>query len=321
MTQDDTKDTEGKGNTKLSPRSRAYCFTLNNYNSNIFDTLTQLFSKECQFIFGKEKGSKDTPHIQGYIKYKNARSFNSIKKKIPKAHIEKAKGTLKQNYDYCSKEKNFITNIDFRSKIQIIKDDVLKEEYTDVVWKPWQQQIIDDLKIKADSRKILWYWEEIGNIGKSYLVKYLALTQDVIIAEGKKDNIFNQINNLYIKGIQPRLIILDIPRSSLDYINYSAIEQIKNGCIYSGKYEGGQCIFNRPHIIIFANEPPKKREMSIDKWDIRELNKDEMQGPPLRDALHEIPTATEPPLWVESSFNGAVATNILRKSSRKNNIE
>lgn len=66
----------------------------------------------------------------------------------------------------------------------------------------------------------------------------------------------------------PKIIICDIPRTNLEYINYGAIESIKNGMIYSGKYEGGQCIFDNPHVVVFANELPDGSKMSRDRWRI-----------------------------------------------------
>ena len=50
------------------------------------------------------------------------------------------------------------------------------------------------------------------------------------------------------------------------------LEQIKNGMIYSGKYEGGQCLFESPHIVIFANSKPEIENMSIDRWNIKEIS-------------------------------------------------
>lgn len=276
MTLSDTKRSVRKGNTKLSARSRNYCFTLNNYDKNIFDTLTQHFSENCKYIFGKEKGKKGTPHIQGFISFKNARSFASIKKILPKAHIEKAKGSVKQNFAYCSKEGNFITNIDFRTHKEKMRDDILEEEYKNIYWKPYQLLILEGLKKKPHPRRITWIWETKGNVGKSFLVKYLALTRKVIIASGKKDDVFNQVNNAIENKAMPEIILIDIPRSALNYFNYSAIEAIKSGCLYSGKYEGGICLFKRPHIIIFANSPPEKENMSKDMWEILKIEKDRL---------------------------------------------
>lgn len=58
-------------------------------------------------VVGKEQGEQGTKHLQGYLYYDNARSFASVKKLIPKAHIEAAKGSPAQNKEYCTKEGDF----------------------------------------------------------------------------------------------------------------------------------------------------------------------------------------------------------------------
>lgn len=263
-----------QGNTSTcSPRirGRRWCLTVNNYVKEDIDTMTQTLHG-CKYVIGKEMGENKTPHLQCYIEYKNAVSFNKLKKTFPKAHIEKAKGNPKQNYEYCSKEGDFITNMDFKTPLEKMAELCLNNEYKDVVWKDWQQGIIDMIDKKPDKRKIHWFYEHTGNVGKSYLCKYLALTRPVIIADGKKDNIFHSIFKLINEDQKtPTIILLDIPRYNKDFVNYGAIEQIKNGCIYSGKYEGGMCVFPIPHVIIFSNEEPDTSKMSMDRWDIKTI--------------------------------------------------
>lgn len=58
-----------------------------------------------------------TRHLQGYIEFASPRSFSSIRKKIPGAHVEKSKKSKYANIQYCMKEGNFwsskpITNED-----------------------------------------------------------------------------------------------------------------------------------------------------------------------------------------------------------------
>lgn len=262
---------ENEGGNTITPssikgKSRGWCFTINNWTEEILAQTHSVCDSQC-YIIGKEKGKKGTPHLQGYIYFKNARSFKSVKKMLPTAHLEKSKGSKKDNYNYCSKEGDFETNMDFRTPQEKLIELCL-EEYKDVKWKPWQQNILDILNTKPDRRTIHWFWEPTGNVGKSYLCKYLALTKDVIICEGKKNDVFNQIRDLIEKGKIPNIILCDIPRSSMDYINYGALEEIKNGCLYSGKYEGGQCIFPCPHVIILANTAPPLDEMSKDRWNV-----------------------------------------------------
>lgn len=71
---------------------------------------------------------------------------------------------------------------------------------------------------------------------------------------------------------KPELIICDIPRSSRGFINYGVLEQIKNGVIYSGKYEGGQLFLPKLHLLVFSNDMPDIDEMSKDRWNVRGID-------------------------------------------------
>ncbi len=263
-------------------RSRKFSFTLNNYTKiekkDIADFLKS--SSKC-YIVGKEKGKDGTPHLQGYFELKDGKTFSAIKKikGFRRIHIEKAKGSKQQNYTYCSKDGDFITNIEpkmtkeekRKAMLDKMKKKAFEAEYKDTEWRPFQKKIIDLLAGEPDKRKIYWFHEPVGNTGKSYLCKYLAIKYDVIIAEGKKDNIFNQVLNMIYEGRQPLIILIDIPRTQNNYMNYGAIEQLKNGFIYSGKYEGGQAIFPIPHIICFSNEEPDMEALSADRWSIEQV--------------------------------------------------
>jgi len=59
-------------------------------------------------VFGFETGGKKKVcHIQGYVYFNNALSQSSVKKKLPRAHLEVTKGTPDQNFDYTSKDGDF----------------------------------------------------------------------------------------------------------------------------------------------------------------------------------------------------------------------
>lgn len=116
-------------------KTRAYSFTLNNYQEDIFDYLEAAFSKGKirYLIAGKEIAPKTgTPHIQGYIYYHNQVAFSTFKKMIgKKAHIETSKGSPDQNEIYCKKEGNYIELGDKpeqgkRSDLNKVKDDIIK---------------------------------------------------------------------------------------------------------------------------------------------------------------------------------------------------
>lgn len=72
-----------------------------------FEALTDEF---VYIVVGREVGENGTPHLQGFVYFKNPRSLPGIKKVglFKRAHLENAKGTNKQASDYCKKDGNFI---------------------------------------------------------------------------------------------------------------------------------------------------------------------------------------------------------------------
>lgn len=88
-------------------RSRNWCFTKNNYGEGEAEGLIIKLRDHGYGIIGKEVGESGTPHLQGFVAFKNARTFASMQKWCPGAHFEVAKGTAVQNITYCSKDGNF----------------------------------------------------------------------------------------------------------------------------------------------------------------------------------------------------------------------
>lgn len=248
-------------------KHRKWCFTLNNYTEKEVENILLFFTqkKNTLYIIGKEIGEQKTPHLQGYVEFKNQITFSRFKKVCDRLHLEKARGTREQNKKYCSKQSILKTNL------PLTRTERLLQSYDTVTWKNWQQTILDIIETEPNDRTINWVYDPNGNSGKSFLCKYLVMKYNAIIADGKKDNIFNQIK-IWLDNHEdhedPKLIILDVPRYNIEYINMGTVEQIKNGLIYSGKYEGGICIFKSPHIFIFTNSLPDYTTLSKDRWNI-----------------------------------------------------
>lgn len=87
-------------------RSRKWCFTLNNYSEEEYASILLIVS--TYLIVGKEVGSKLTPHLQGFVYFKEAKTLSSVKRLIPRAHLEIARGSFSDNRKYCSKEESFV---------------------------------------------------------------------------------------------------------------------------------------------------------------------------------------------------------------------
>lgn len=234
-----------------------------------------LISKQAKYIWGEESGAAgETPHFQGYFELKSEMRWSILCRQFPKTNFEKAKGTREQNVEYCSKEGVKIVRVGFpfsgaeiaeRQRVAVL------ESYSGVDWREWQQQVIDIVTGAEDKRTIHWIYDPEGNIGKSFLCKYLVVKYDALIASGKMADVFHSIlkrREDFGKEMED-CVVVDIPRERLQYLQYATLEAIKNGCAQSGKYEGGQWVQEKsPHVICFANELPKTECMSLDRWSI-----------------------------------------------------
>lgn len=88
-------------------RSRAWCFTWNNPPDTSYALLDEL---ACRYlVYGKEFApATRTPHLQGYVYYTHPRSLSAVRSDLPGCHLDIARGTPQQNFDYCSKDGDFI---------------------------------------------------------------------------------------------------------------------------------------------------------------------------------------------------------------------
>ena len=71
-------------------RSRGFCFTINN---PVDDTLPQTWPYEYLVYQKEEAPTTKTPHLQGYVYFKSARTLAQMKKLDAGAHWIAAKGT------------------------------------------------------------------------------------------------------------------------------------------------------------------------------------------------------------------------------------
>lgn len=274
-----TKKT-GLGNTKSSPYKdvkedkgyKSLFFTWNNYEKTDILNLIEYFKSRSKisYIFQEELGENETPHLQGVFKSQSPIKWSTLKNKFPKCHWEQTK-SWKDSIKYCSKIETRNGKM-WKSDDIIIKRPIIDPLAGKELYKYQKKTIklIEDWCDEED-RTIHWYWEPDGNVGKSALVKHLLLKypNEILIAGGKGNDIRNLVKTHIVdEEKELRAMLFDIARSVEDFVSYEAIEQVKNGCLYSGKFEGGVCVFNKPHIIVFANFKPKTKSLSADRWNI-----------------------------------------------------
>jgi len=88
------------------PRSRGWCFTINNYTLDDEELVKALVStSDFQYVVcGKEIGESGTPHLQGYCYWEQPKSHTQLKRWLPRSHYSAARGSAQDNQAYCSKE-------------------------------------------------------------------------------------------------------------------------------------------------------------------------------------------------------------------------
>jgi hypothetical protein len=127
-------------------RSKSWCFTLAHPSieemNKIKNQIEQENEKLTKAIVGIEQGSQDNfQHLQGYLQF--AINFSGWQMKriwSDRAHWETAKSTAKKNFEYCSKEKNILTQKGFDAIVERIEKEEKNNEY-------WASVISDAMKL------------------------------------------------------------------------------------------------------------------------------------------------------------------------------
>jgi hypothetical protein len=91
----------------MSKRQRRWSLTLNNPTDEVLAHLNEIDARYVKYaIFAQEVGEKGTPHIQGFIHFKNAKTLTATKKFLgsEKWHLEVSQGTDFENREYCTKD-------------------------------------------------------------------------------------------------------------------------------------------------------------------------------------------------------------------------
>lgn len=147
-------------------RSRAYVFTINNYTPDDEKCVLALKEKCRYLIAGKEVGEQGTPHIQGYVYFKNARGRSAVKKDIPRAWFQAARGSPEENEKYCCKDGDLLIEHGIKPVSQKRKGAMNKERWEEA-WRLSKEgrfeEIDPDIRYK--------YYSTMKKIYKEYMPK------------------------------------------------------------------------------------------------------------------------------------------------------
>ena len=259
-------------------RSKNWFFTLNNYTDEDYDTMEEVLKDKgaIAYCFQQERGKEGTPHIQGCFRTKNVSRFTTVKAWY-KWHIEMCHDWAAA-VKYCSK----VESREFpalNAKSYGLEGVGKPEVYTFKLAAPypWQQKVIDIINGPVDDRKIYWFYCKKGGSGKTALAKHLCMNNGAIFVSGKGADVKAAIAATEKK---PKVVVFGIPRTAEkadgdQCISWDALESVKDGMFFSGKYESGMVLMPPPHMIVFANFAPDTTKLSADRWVVENVGDEE----------------------------------------------
>lgn len=266
-----TNEESRRKRSKVDIRKRHWFCTFNNYKKEDIQILKSLGA--YAYAFQEEKGSEQTLHIQGVFSFKDAKKWSTMDNATGSRCYWAPCRNVAAARQYCLKEKTRVGRQwtkGYKIGIQELIDPMegLKPY-------KWQQEVLDLVQLPPDDRKIHWIWSSFGRVGKSALSKSLVMNEDATYVGGKFGDAYCAIKELVLeKKTFPYIVLFDLPRFTGNKVSYIAIEGIKNGMIFSGKYQSASVLFNTPHVIVFANCEPRYEHLSKDRWQVRCLDQD-----------------------------------------------
>lgn len=166
---------------------RNVVFTINNYT--LEDICLCADAPWSYLVVGWEKGEEGTPHMQGYGELIKQTRFTTVKKYLPRAHIEGRRGTQDEAIKYCKKD-GFFTEHGSRRQ-QGARNDLCKMRAAALeegmrgvtAWANFQGIRVAEkfLSFNEEARdwapEVYWLWGPTG-VGKSRIARKLASNED-----------------------------------------------------------------------------------------------------------------------------------------------
>lgn len=242
-------------------RNRNWTITINNYTQSDIFAIKQLFKLGAYAICGKEIGESGTPHLQAYIRLNEALELKTMKKHLPKAHLEVANGNDHHNQTYCSKDGDFFEvgtpseqgkRNDITELAQKIKNNeitleeimfdypILYMKYSRSIEKMCNAVLVP----RSEAPAVYWRWGLAGT-GK---------TRWVIQKHGEKNVYIKDGTSWWDGYTQQDVILID------DFDNnipYRTLLRILDRYRYQGQVKGGYVNINSPYIFITCEYPPE----------------------------------------------------------------
>ena len=156
-------------------------------------------------------------------------------------------------------------------------------DHDTVVLKPWQMELMKHIDNPSD-RKILWVQGEKCGEGKTWFQKYVQslLGRRRVVAGGinihsNSASIAHALSKRPLATTDIFLFNIGKARNREQEVNYSFIEDLKDGNVFASKYDSEELMIKVPNIVmVFSNSTPDVEELARDRWEIFSIENDEL---------------------------------------------
>lgn len=252
---------------------------------------------------GKEVGASGTPHLQGFVSFQKQTSLVQAQAFLGgKPHLEICRSIF-HSIEYCQKDGDYVqsgtppidkpsgSRNEFQRFIDAVKGGVrdrkiLRETHANIMarypryaesilrdyrvkqdisllpLRAWQQHVLDYIASPVHPREIVFVVDTKGNAGKSYLAALVESQYDnvQIMRPGKIADMAHEYDET------TKILIVDVPRSKVEHFQYDFLECVKDGRLFSPKYDSLTKRFTSPHVLVFMNEEPDMEKLSVDRY-------------------------------------------------------
>ena len=152
-----------------------------------------------------------------------------------------------------------------------------------IEFKPWQISVLEEVKIPT-KRKIIWVVGKSCGEGKTWLQNYIEYKYgnrrvvSGISLQTKSGNITHALTKHPLSTADIFLFNIGKSVDTLTEINYDMLESIKDGKLFTSKYDSQRLKIRVPNVVmVFSNDEPNTTKLAKDRWKLFSIESDQLK--------------------------------------------